>query len=96
MTGPQRVGWVWSRYECRQVARLVQSYLDGEVDGLTADRVGAHLEECRRCGLEAETYAEIKHALARRCDVSAAAVDRLRAFGERLIAEDGEEESRDD
>ena len=75
---------------CREVARALQSYLDGEVDELTARRVGRHLERCRRCGLEAQTYAEIKQALSRRGPgvVDPAAVERLRAFGDQLLDAD--------
>lgn len=69
------------RYRCRRVARLIQSYLDGMI----ADRVSAHLEECRRCGLEAATYAEIKNALARHSQAPPEAVERLRSFGRGLI-----------
>lgn len=71
---------------CREVGRVLQSYLDGHVDELTARRVARHLEMCRRCGMEAETYAEIKRGLARRGgDVDPEAVARLRAFGARLV-----------
>lgn len=77
---------------CTEVARVLQSYLDGHVDDLTARRVGRHLEHCRRCGLESETYEAIKGAIARRArEVDADALDRLRAFGERL-AEQGPSE----
>ncbi len=70
---------------CAEVARVLQSYLDGHVDEMTARRVGRHLEACRRCGLEAETYQAIKQSLARRrIDVEPAAVERLRSFAERL------------
>lgn len=75
---------------CAEVAEVLQSYLDGHVDDLTARRVRRHLEHCRRCGLEAETYEAIKDALARRGhDVDAQSLDRLRAFGQRL-ADEGE------
>ncbi|NUR05210.1 MAG: zf-HC2 domain-containing protein [Streptomyces sp.] len=70
---------------CLRAARALQSYLDGEADQATARRVAAHLEECRRCGLEAATYREIKNALARREAPDTAAVDRLRDFGESLL-----------
>ena len=73
---------------CAEVAQVLQSYLDGQVDDLTARRVRRHLEHCRRCGLEAETYDAIKDALARRGhDVDAQSLDRLRAFGQRLAHE---------
>lgn len=47
------------------VARVIQAYLDGEVDETTARRVGAHLRICRRCGMKADTYWAIKASLAR-------------------------------
>lgn len=72
---------------CLQVARLLQSYLDGETDEVTARRVAAHLEDCRRCGLEASAYEEIRGALSRRGRPDAQAVARLRAFGEALLSD---------
>lgn len=71
---------------CREVGRVLQSYLDGEVDALTARRVGRHLEQCRRCGLEGEAYTQIKQSLARRHggSVDPEAVARLRGFAQQL------------
>jgi anti-sigma factor RsiW len=70
---------------CMQVMRVLQSYLDGHTDEVTARRVANHLDACRRCGLEAATYREIKASLARRAAApDQAAVDRLRAFGTAL------------
>lgn len=75
--------------ECREVGQLLQHYLDGYVDDDRSRRIAEHLEECRRCGLEAETYERIKSALARRrADVPAESVERLRQFGERLASGD--------
>ena len=72
---------------CMQVGRELQSFLDGRVEGLTADRIERHLERCRRCGMKADTYREIKASLARRqSPVDPDAVARLRAFGEQLVA----------
>lgn len=48
---------------CRQVTRVLQSLLDGELDDDWAARVSAHLDDCRRCGLEAETFRAIMGAL---------------------------------
>lgn len=77
------------RMTCLEVGRILQSYLDGEVDEITARRVTRHLESCRRCGLEASTYVEIKYAVARRSlDVPEDAVQRLRRFCEHLLEED--------
>ena len=54
-----------ARIGCMAVARVLQAYLDGEVDQDTARRVGAHLDVCRRCGMTAHTYRAIKDSLAR-------------------------------
>lgn len=79
---------------CMQVARVLQSYLDGQVDDLTARRVRRHLEHCRRCGLKSDTYEAIKEAIARHGrDVDPDALDRLREFGERLGEEGAAEDS---
>ena len=73
-----------ARARCAEVARWLQPYLDGEVDGRTLRLVSAHLEVCRRCGLEAETYRALKQALVRRSDPPPEPVARLRAFADRL------------
>lgn len=72
---------------CREVGRVLQTYLDGELDQLAARRITHHLDLCRRCGMQASTYAEIKSSLARhaRPPVDTAAVNRLRTFGQQLI-----------
>ncbi|MEU3177256.1 zf-HC2 domain-containing protein [Streptomyces albidoflavus] len=70
-----------------QVARLLQSYLDGETDEASARRVAAHLEDCRRCGLEASVYQEIRSALARRTEPDSQTVERLHAFGTSLLSD---------
>ena len=54
-----------ARIGCMAVARVLQAYLDGEIDETTAQRVGAHLSTCRRCGMKADTYRAIKASLAR-------------------------------
>lgn len=51
---------------CPEVGRTLQAYLDGRVDADWAARVEAHLEHCRRCGMEAKTYIDLKYALRRR------------------------------
>lgn len=70
--------------ECMHVGPKLQAYLDGEVDEATVRRVEAHLEYCRKCGLEAAAYREIRRALGAREQPAADAVARLRAFGEQL------------
>jgi anti-sigma factor RsiW len=78
---------------CVKAARVLQAYLDGETDEVTARRMAAHLEDCGRCGPEAETYRRIKGALARRSEPDPDAVKRLRKFAGELLQsdEDGEE-----
>jgi anti-sigma factor RsiW len=73
---------------CRQVGRLLQRYLDHDLDDVTARRIMRHLDDCRRCGLEAAVYTEIKTSLARRgANLPADTLDRLRAFSQRLVRE---------
>jgi predicted anti-sigma-YlaC factor YlaD len=77
-----------SRSDCRQVAKVLQSYLDGETAAPTSNMVAEHLEVCRKCGLEASTYLAIKAAIAAHASeatpVDADAVARLRDFAEGL------------
>lgn len=85
---------LWSRrpLTCPEVARLLQSYLDGEIDELKAQRIARHLEDCRRCGMRAEAYSAIKRSLREnRPSVPTDAVERLRDFGQRLARESTEE-----
>jgi anti-sigma factor RsiW len=64
---------------CARVRELVQAYLDGELeDGPERDRLIEHLERCRPCGVEAETYERIRSALT--AAPPAGSVDRLTAF----------------
>lgn len=94
--------WQWRRgsaaerrLNCMQVARVLQRYLDGETDEVTARRVAAHLEDCRRCGLEAAVYRELKQSLARREMPDEQALARLRDFGAYLLQEGDEGLSMD-
>ncbi|CAN5736974.1 hypothetical protein BH24ACT3_BH24ACT3_14270 [soil metagenome] len=80
------------RMDCHEVGLLLQRYLDGNIDVDRARQIESHLDECRRCGMAAETYERIKSTLAaHRPGVPAESVDRLREFGERLAR--GEEPS---
>lgn len=79
----------WGRHRrelrCEEVASLLQGHLDGELDELRARIVARHLEDCRRCGLEADTYAAIKASLRRGAPPPPqAAVKRLHDFVQRL------------
>jgi len=73
---------------CREVGQVLQSYLDGDVEAGFTEKIEAHLERCRDCGLERETYQQIKNSLARQSpSVDSKAIDRLREFGSKLTAE---------
>jgi len=75
---------------CGEVGEWLQHYLDGELNDRRSERLAAHLEDCRRCGLEADTYERIKHSLAdHQPSVPADSLARLREFGAR-IARGGE------
>jgi len=72
---------------CSEVGRSLQRFLDGELPGgVAAEALSAHLDECRRCGLEADVYRRIKDAIEhRRPEVPEESVRRLREFGQRLV-----------
>lgn len=71
--------------DCREVGRVLQGYLDDNVEPDFAGKIAAHLDECRKCGLEATTYIQIKDSLAEtRPEVDGDAMERLRRFGSRL------------
>ncbi|MFF4805093.1 anti-sigma factor family protein [Streptomyces sp. NPDC001351] len=70
---------------CREVAGVLQAWLDGETDEDTARRVAAHVEDCRRCGLETAVYQEIKNSLARQEVPDETSMVRLRDFGTALL-----------
>ena len=86
----ERRWWRKSRpMRCREVAQLVQAYLDDSVDEESARMLEDHLEDCRRCGLGAQSYRDIKAALQRRdVPLDALAVRRLRSFGNHLVDEE--------
>lgn len=73
--------------DCREVARVLESYLDADLDDAIASRIAEHLEQCRRCGLEAATYLEIRRCLIGRTPaLTDESLARLRDFADRLRA----------
>ncbi len=88
------VGAVWTRLRrrfrpeapatCAEVARTLQPFLDGEVDEHTRSLVARHLDDCRDCGLEAETYRSLKDSMRARGTPPPDALARLRDFAERI------------
>lgn len=49
--------------DCREVARVLQSFIDGELPASQADDVALHLEHCERCGIEEDVYRQVKQSL---------------------------------
>lgn len=79
--------------DCNRVRKVLQAYLDGELDDRHAGMVAAHLEHCERCGIEAELYQRVKDSLQElRQAPDPAAMSRLRAFADSVASSD----SRDD
>jgi hypothetical protein len=67
--------------------RVLQAFPDGQADEQTALRVARHLADCRRCGLEAGVYRDIKAALrGQRAQVPSAALARLGDFAAHMPA----------
>lgn len=73
------------RMSCAEVGAVLQQYLDSELDESTSRLVEAHLEMCRKCGLEASIYTDVKNALAEQGGLPEDSVRRLREFGERVV-----------
>ncbi|MDA8282293.1 MAG: zf-HC2 domain-containing protein [Actinomycetota bacterium] len=75
---------------CHEVGLILQDYLDGDLDRARVSMVSAHLEQCRRCGMEADAYRRIKDSLARIGREGRVhpedrlSVDRLRRFADSL------------
>lgn len=68
--------------------KVLQDYLDNALDEAKADQVARHLDECHRCGLEAEVYQEIKTALKRQeRSLNSQVLQRLSNFSDQLVRE---------
>jgi anti-sigma factor RsiW len=84
--------WLRRRDEmhCKEVAKILKTHVDGELDPETAEKVSSHLDACLRCGMAATTYRELKARLARMSEpVDAESVERLRAFVDDLTCPGG-------
>jgi anti-sigma factor RsiW len=79
--------------KCAEVMEHLQAYIDGEMrDEIAARRVAAHLETCRQCGLELETYKRLKSSLQRLGPIDQQAISRLSEFAKRLGEKADEDE----
>jgi len=76
--------------DCREVAKVLQSFLDGELAENQTDKVAEHVEHCERCGIEADVYMQVKESLRDlRTPPDRDVMQRLHAFADELTA-DGE------
>ncbi len=73
--------------ECREIGKMIQAYLDAELDDDRRRMVAEHLERCRDCGLDAASYARLKQSVASMRRPAPDLVARLRDFGESLMRE---------
>lgn len=76
--------------DCREVARLLQAFLDGEIADPLAVPVADHLQACLTCGMEADTYRWLRAAVAglARAD-DPRQLRRLQRFVEALASGEG-------
>jgi hypothetical protein len=76
---------------CRQVGKIIQRFLDAELDEVTTDKMAEHLEDCRRCGMAADVYLEIKASIGRNAPVvPEEALTRLQEFSWDLVRGEGD------
>ena len=72
--------------DCMELRKEFQTQIDGELDAATAKRIEERLEACKGCGMEYETYLELKQSLTRMRPPSPEALRRLESFAEDLAS----------
>lgn len=72
--------------DCMELRKEFQTHIDGELDAATAKRIEERLEACKGCGMEHETYLELKTSLTKMRPPSPEALDRLEDFAENLAS----------
>ena len=73
---------------CREVGRLLQAYLDGELHDPRSVLVADHLHGCLQCGLSASSYRWLKAQLAGLApEDDDRQLSRLRQFADELLDE---------
>jgi len=74
--------------DCAAVEKVMQRFVDGELDAGRVERVDVHLATCDWCQHEADEFRALKAALARGTAKPADAAARLRALGHELLRDD--------
>ena len=72
---------------CWEAMLVLQQYLDGTLADRDRELVVAHIEHCRHCGLEYETYEALLASLQRGDEVPTEISARLHEFAARLNAD---------
>ncbi len=72
--------------DCMELRKDFQTHIDGELDQETARRIDDRLDACKGCGMEHETYLELKQALTKMRPPSPEALGRLEDFVEDLAS----------
>ena len=50
---------------CEEATKLMDGYLDGELDPITSQKIEQHLRECRKCEQAYEAHTALSHAISR-------------------------------
>jgi len=67
--------------DCHEVARVLQSFLDGELGPEDAEKVAAHLALCEPCNIESSTIDAVRDAIrTQRPDIEAQELSRMERF----------------
>ena len=79
--------------DCRQVGRVLQAFLDGELGPEDAEKVLAHLELCDVCSIEAATVRQVMDAIRRhRPELDGEQLERLERHVHSLADDRGSRE----
>jgi anti-sigma factor RsiW len=77
-----------ARPDCHDVAEVLQSFLDGQLDHRDHELVAEHLRHCERCGIEAATVRRVIDAIRRqRAALPPGQLDDLTRWVDDLAAE---------
>ncbi len=50
---------------CEEATKLMDGYLDGELDPITSEKIEQHLRDCRKCEEAYEAHTALTHAISR-------------------------------
>ena len=50
---------------CEEATKLMDGYLDGELDPITSEKIEQHLRDCRKCQEAYEAHTALTHAISR-------------------------------